>query len=173
MYSQNHKNNSQSYRSLALFSIYIFCILFLIIVVYLFIKFKYYQDAALKNGPYHPMGCLMSCSSLCQPVINFFHRLSDSSRSLRTRISIHLVSLCPNLMGSKLRGATPLNTNNNRNQNDEDRLNLAEYQMFDESLCANDEAGNSYTFRPKAFDDSDELHFNDKNNPYCSLTIKS
>ena len=76
-------------------------------------------------------------------------------------------------MGSKLRGAAPLNTNNNSNLNDEDRLNLAEYQMFDESLYANDEAGNSYTFRPKPFDDSDELHFSDKNNPYCSLTIKS
>ena len=178
--TQNYKTNNQSYRSLALFSIYIFCLLFLIIIVYLFIKFKYYQDAALKNGPYQgPFGCFASCSSLCQPLVHLGHRVSDSARTFSTRLLIHLAWLCPgSLLGSKLRGSAPLNTNNDVNSNDDDRLNLAEYQMFDESVYANDDTGNSYSYRPNKpndpFNDSDELHFSSsKSNPYCSLTIKS
>jgi hypothetical protein len=59
---------------------------------------------------------------------------------------------------------------------DEDRLNLAEYQVFDESLIYNynepNEPGKSATVAVDQFSDNDDTQFSNKN-PYRSLTVKS
>lgn len=96
----------------------------------------------------------------------------------RIRSSIYIESILPNSI-NKLRGNTNTSTNGNSMNEDDDRLNLAEYQIFDESLYANDENGKSYTFRPNKpivndpFSDNDDNFIINGKNPYCSLTIKS
>lgn len=149
----NYKNNNNNYRSLTLFSIYIFCILFLIIIVYLFIKYKYYQDAALKNGPYHPL----VCCSLSKPISDLFNRFREAT----LRLSLYMASFFPY-------NVTKMRANQQSDHlNDDDRLNLAEYQMFDESLYATERS-----IINDPFSDNDDINLNCKN-PYRSLTIKS
>lgn len=58
--------------------------------------------------------------------------------------------------------------------NDDDRLNLAEYQMFDDSLLSNnvdDVLNSDFTYRA-TFNDMDDVQ-NGNRNPYRSLTIKT
>jgi hypothetical protein len=56
---------------------------------------------------------------------------------------------------------------------DEDRLNLAEYQVFDESLIYNyNEPNDKNTTAIDQLSDNDDTQFSNKN-PYRSLTVKS
>jgi hypothetical protein len=125
----------------------------------MFIKFKYYQDAVLKNGPYHPLVCFR-----CEPIWSSFN---NTRRELIQRIVIYFSLFWPNLYKN-----TPANRPNGLNE--DDRLNLAEHPMFDESLCS----ANSYTYKPNnsssdPFNENDEILISSNKNPYCSLTIKS
>lgn len=169
----NHLNEKYSYKTLALFSLYIFCVLFLILLTFLCIKAKYTQDNILKNEANLPQ-------SMCPRIGTFFSGLNESTRPFRSRVAIYLTSICPNGLNKFTRSvnlsSNGANSNGiynraNNGLNDDDRLNLAEYQVFDDSLLVNDEQQN-YIYRAN-FTDNDELNNSANNNPYRSLTIKS
>lgn len=182
-------NEKYSSKTLALFSLYIFCILFLIIVSYFCIKAKYRQDAIMKNVPFSSS----ILTNISHTFTHFFNSLNDSTRHQRNRISFYLTSLCPHTL-SKFRsvnsGGAPGNnciyTGTNSGLNgDDDRLGLAEYQVFDQI----DEDTNVYVYRNTTtnssnnnnnnnnifdqFSDNDDLNQASNKNPYRSLTIKS
>jgi hypothetical protein len=177
----NYLNEKYSSKTLALFSLYIFCILFLIIVTYFCIKTKYRQDAIMKNVPFSSS----ILTNISQTFSNLRNNLSESTRHQRNRISFYLTSLCPHTL-SKLRSTNGTSGNNciytgtNSGLNGEDdRLGLAEYQVFDQI----DEDTNVYVYRNATannnnnnifdqFSDNDDLQTSNKN-PYRSLTIKS
>ncbi|CAF0951913.1 unnamed protein product [Brachionus calyciflorus] len=147
-------NSKYTYKSLALFTFYIFLALFLVLIISLMIKFKNHTNSSVKSETGF--------------FINFFEFLNESFRRFRGRLSGFLNSIC----SMKMRAGNVMNGNSNSiynrantSLNDDDRLNLAEYQVFDDSLLVNDDC---FVYKP-----NDNLEDGGSQNPYRSLTIKS
>lgn len=195
-------NNDKTYPKhphLMLFSIYIFCIIGIILFAYFCVSYQSRHSGILKDVN-------LSGSSLCafsnlfsaRTYTNMFNNLKESTRNQRSRISFYLASICPCNLSMLTRTNLSSGTNvNNTNGGliytggstyglDDDRLNLAEYQVFDEGLL-NDE-NNVYIYRNPtsgsgagsgdiqnqlSSENEDSAHKSSNKNPYRSLTIKS
>ena len=179
---------------MALLSLYIFCMLFIILLAYVCIIVRSRQSGILKDVQLS--SSLWNCANLCRlsTYSTAFSNLNDATRHQRSRVSFYISSICPfnisklrstNLSSGTQPGATHSNCIYTGTNVDEDRLGLAEYQVFDESLV-NDE-NSVYIYRNTGankntsanggtvfdqFSDTDDLQTTSKN-PYRSLTIKS
>lgn len=106
-------------------------------------------------------------------------RLNETRRDWTQRALSYFSLYWPSLY--KHTPDTSVSTGAAASLNDDDRLNLAEHQMFDDSLYAttDDILSNSYTYKPTSssgsdpFNDNDDILINTNKNPYRSLTIKS
>jgi hypothetical protein len=172
------------YKTLLFYSLFIFGVVFVIALSYFLIRCKYQNDLLNKNDP-----SLSFLNNLSQLIRSFFSDLNESTRNRRLRILFHIESLCPNAI-KRFRVVNVTSTYNNINANanrscdranmttsgnyfsaDDDRLNLAEYQMLDH----NEDAINSNPFAFKNFNndllsDNDDVHTSSRN-PYRSLTM--
>ena len=144
--------NYSSYNSKKFMIIYLCCIIVTGLLAYTIFT-RYRNETFLKNSSY-----CQSCGSCC-------HYCSDITRGLGTLISSYFYSLFP----LHFKVHTPSRINNTMNELDadfndnDDRLNLAEYQVCDETYEAGDK-GND-------FSDSEDIMQSNKN-PYRTLTIK-
>jgi len=139
------------------------------------------HDAELKNAS--TSSCFSYLYKMCSDSLS---NLNESTRNQRLRVQFHFNSFCPRSL-MNLRGKNSFYSNANTNRfgaysnntivqtSDEDRLNLAEYQVFDESLIYNYNEPNDTVKSATAVDqlsDNDDTQFSNKN-PYRSLTVKS
>lgn len=175
-------NEKYTYKTLALFSLYIFFILILVILTFLCIRSRYNRNNFLKNDPLSTSSSSSSASSFAGRFGQIYTNLKDSTKNYRTRASLYVTSLCPSTMKNLRFVSLSSGSNANTNgiytgaSNDDDRLNLAEYQIFDDSLLNDDAAvapvsPGDFTYRA-TFNDNDNIH-NGNRNPYRSLTIKT
>lgn len=104
-------NEKYSYKTLALFSIYIFCALGIVVFTFLFIKSRNYnRQHMLKNGGGGSNGSTAgssSCSSsagggpvanLAANVRSMYNSLEQSTKPFRSRAAIYFGSICPTTM---------------------------------------------------------------------------
>lgn len=98
-------NEKYTYKTLALFSIYIFCALGLLIFTFLCIKSRSYtRQHMLKNnssGSGGNQACSANSSATSSLVTNMrslFASLDQTTKSMRSRVSIYFGSICPTTM---------------------------------------------------------------------------
>ena len=181
---------------MALLSLYIFCMLFIILLAYVCIVVKSRQNGILKDVQLSSSLCSLTNLFRLSTYSNAFNNLNDATRHQRSRVSFYISSICPFNI-SKLRSTNINQASSGVHSNciytgtnvEEDRLGLAEYQVFDESLINDD--SNVYIYKNTnakkntttttsntngtvfdQFSDTDDVISSGKN-PYRSLTIKS
>ena len=182
----DYLNKRYTYKTLALFSLYIFCILGLIVLTFLCIKSKYYESQFSKNGASsasspdaaHGMNLFGNLAVSFNSALKSFY---DATKNQRSRVALYFGWLYPKNI-RLIRTTTGVNSRGgiytaaNNGLNDDDRLNLAEYQVFDDSLFGGDETNiyqpSNTNCNPLSSIADDDAHIIN-NNPYRALTIKS
>ncbi len=103
---------------------------------------------------------------------NCFTSINNGTRDIFHRLASYFCALCPRQFKSQ--GVSTIRINNvmgrnteNSATNDDDRLNLAEYQVYDENALF--EADPSR--RPEYNSDTEDI-INSRKNPYQELTLK-
>lgn len=186
----DYLNKKYTYKTLALFSMYIFCIVGLAILTFLCIRAKYYQDQSYKiNTPADEMGNGGDDSSdsgfilvgkLMSHCRNGFKYLSDATKNQRAHLAIYL-GFNPVASWRRFRFLVPHSSSSSTHatsrsaggiytaasSRDGDRLNLAECAVFDDSLF-DDSPNNIY--QPVS---NGPPSTRCDNNPYKTLTIDS
>jgi hypothetical protein len=176
----DYLNKKYSYKTLALFSLYIFCLLGLVLLAFLCVKAKYYQNEILKNEQSattpnnKPTSFFSSLAYTCH---NTLREINEATKSHRARLGIYFGWLYPSALknfrlirtshSANITSRGGIYTAANNGLNDDDRLGLAEYQVFDDSLFGDET--NIYQPSVSVMDDVQT----GTNNPYTSLTVKS
>ena len=137
----NAKQSPIHLGSSALLSVYLMFLVVLILVIYLCLKFKNGSETFSKK------------INPCKLAANLTSYLSQKTRERRVQFLFYIYLLCPNTYkqhnsASSSRRGEPLNV-------DDDRLNLAEYQVFEDN-------NNNISILNQT-----------NENPYCTLTIKT
>jgi hypothetical protein len=180
----DYLNKKYSYKTLALFSLYIFCLLGLVLLTFLCVKARYYQNEIMKNeqSATTPNNAPTTFfSSLAYTCHSTLREVNEATKSHRARLGIYFGWLYPSALknirlirtntGANVTSRGGIYTAANSGLNDDDRLNLAEYQVFDDSLFG-DDSTNIYQPSASAIVDMDDVQTSN-NNPYKSLTVKS
>ncbi len=176
--NSDYLNKKYSYRSLALFTLYIFSCIFFVLLVYMCVKAKYNYDESMKNGQ-------DSFLTTFRITVNeTFTSIKEVTKIRRARFVIHFGAYFPTtlkhirLFGTSGRSASNIMVSSNGGiytaaNTNSDRINLAENQEFDDGIFANDAIYQPTRNQGQVFvDDVDDTSENSKN-PYRSLTVKS
>ena len=147
------------YRSFTVILIYVFCFIFILLLTLTCIRTRMFQINK-NNDRCNIFDSLSGCFKSC----------NDSIQTTATHLSSYLTSLCPNI-ANRLRKSTKSFESPSGNIADDDRLNLAEYQVFDDGV--NEESGRKYIFRASLSDQiSDCEDMQNNKNPYRNLSFK-
>ncbi len=180
-------NEKYTYKKLVCFTLYIFFALIAVLIGYVCIKVKYHHETPFKEN------CILGFLNKNLEISNRLSSLSKWYQHCKSRVSTYIYTVCPSITKTKSYQTTATNNNTSNNANvslrtsngiytrastaldvnidsanlDDDRLNLAECQVYDETVL------NEYLYHYKhGRTESDDLQ-SANNNPYKSLTVKS
>ncbi len=148
---------------------YIFFALLVVLIGYVCIKLKCHHETPFKDTFF--------VSFYNKNISSKFNSLSKLIQHYRSRAATYVYTMCPsitktNSYHSNIRDNTVSNgiyiRANVNADNDDDRLNLAEFQVYDETIM------NDYLYQYQHNKNSNEtdLEMTSKN-PYMSLTMKT